>query len=638
MKIKKLAHALLRNRPALLSASGDGVLERRFAQTNTIAAITLAIGGLANIVDGDWRTAAGVAVGLALIVVSRYFSHRGRTELAAAGLIWVMFAVATFSMLEYQGPYNDAMLAYPTLLFVSLMLTSRRNAQVLLLAMVLAVAAMVYVSEAGLHTYIMPAPGWNDLVYIGLLLLTFWSISTLFARDLRAALVALRGEVERVKESERHLDHLANHDQLTGLPNRRLFHDRLQQALVGFQRHSGHSVVLFLDLDNFKNVNDSQGHPAGDALLRQVTERLLANLRETDTASRFGGDEFAILLQDLGAQEREAVNRAHLVADKVLLALRKPFLLEGKEFICTASIGAVLLGAQTASAENAIRHGDLAMYRAKDQGRNCVQFYDPEMQAAVNARAGMEADLRRAIAQREIGIYLQPQMDVQGRVLGAEALARWMHPQRGFIPPSEFIALAEDMGLIEELGQQVLDAGCDVLRTWAQSTVSADWRLAVNVSVEQLHRANFVDSVIAAMERCGVRAAQLELEITESVLISDQEATITKMSNLRAAGLRLALDDFGTGYSSLSYVRRLPLDKLKIDQSFLRHVQTSPQDAAIVKTVIGMAQSLGLDLIAEGVETEGQRDFLAAHGCGAFQGYFYSKPLPVPEFLALYCK
>jgi diguanylate cyclase (GGDEF)-like protein len=638
MRIEELADALLRNRPALLSASGRDVLERRFAQTNIIAAITLAVGGIANIFDQDWRTVAAVCVGLVLIGAFHLLSRRGNTETAAAGLIWVLFGVATFSMLEYQGPYNDAMLAYPTLLFISLMLTSRRNAQILLMAMVIAVAAMVYVSEAGLHTFIMPAPGWNDLVYIGLLLLTFWAVSTLFARDLRMALKALQGEVSRAKQTERHLDHLANHDQLTGLPNRRLFNDRLAQAIAGFQRHGEHSVVLFMDLDNFKSVNDSQGHAAGDVLLQEVTTRLKSQVRETDTASRFGGDEFVLLLERLGPVEATAISRAHLVSEKVLHAMRKPIALNGKEFICTASLGAVLLGADTVNAENVLRHGDLAMYRAKDMGRNCMQFYDPEMQAAVNQRAGMEADLRRAVEQGQIVIYLQPQMDAHGRVMGAEALARWNHPERGFIPPNEFIALAEDMGLIEQLGQQVLDAGCAVLRKWSHRAVSADWSLAVNVSVEQLRRNSFVASVISTMERYGVRAALLELEITESILISDQDATIAKMSNLRAAGVRLALDDFGTGYSSLSYVRRLPLDKLKIDQSFLRNVQTSPQDAAIVITVIGMAKSLGLDVIAEGVETEVQRDFLAANGCSAFQGYFFSRPIPVEEFQNRYCE
>jgi EAL domain-containing protein (putative c-di-GMP-specific phosphodiesterase class I) len=308
--------------------------------------------------------------------------------------------------------------------------------------------------------------------------------------------------------------------------------------------------------------------------------------------------------------------------------------LHGKTFVCTASLGAVLLGADTASAEAAIRHGDMAMYRAKGLGRDGVQFFDPAMQSAIDHRTRLEAELRNAIAHRHIAIYLQPQMDVTGRVLGAEALARWRHAELGFIPPDQFIALAEDMGLIGTLGQQVLESACALLAQWAHSPVAQGWTLSVNVSVDQLRHSDFANLVGATLQRHGVRPAQLELEITESILIDDPQGMIATMAALRAIGVRLALDDFGTGYSSLSYVRRLPLDKLKIDQSFLRNVQTDPQDAAIVLTVIAMAKNLGLDLIAEGVETPGQRDFLCSNGCPAFQGYLFGKPLPVEEFQA----
>ncbi len=634
MNFHERARALFRNRPALLLASGREVLDRRLVQINTIAAWTLALGGIGNALDGDWPTAAVVFVGLALVGLFHRQRLRGRSDRAAAGTVWVIFAVVTFAMREFQGPFNDAMLSYPTLLLVALMLTSRRNVQMLLLAMVSAVAFMVYVSVSGRHTFIMPPIGWNDLLYIGLFLLSFTAVGTLFASDLRTALAALQAEVARVKRSERHLDHLAHHDQLTGLPNRRLFQDRLAHAIARFQRSGEYSVLLFMDLDHFKNVNDSQGHAVGDALLLEVAARLQALLRGSDTASRFGGDEFVLLLEGLGTDEDAAIGKANLVAGKLLHTMRQPITLNGKDFVCTASVGAVLLGGDAGGAETAIRHGDMAMYRAKSIGRDGVQFFDPAMQAAIEHRTRMEADLRDAIAQRHIAIYLQPQVDVHGRVLGAEALARWKHPALGFVPPDQFIALAEDMGLVDTLGQQVLESACALLAQWARSPVAADWTLSVNVSVDQLRQADFVDKVAATLQRHGVRAAQLELEITESIFIDDPQGMIATMAALRTHGVRLALDDFGTGYSSLSYVRRLPLDKLKIDQSFLRHVQTDPQDAAIVLTVISMAKNLGLDLIAEGVETEGQRDFLAHNGCPAFQGYLFGKPMPIEDFQA----
>ncbi|MDT8991990.1 EAL domain-containing protein [Curvibacter sp. APW13] len=636
MKARDLLNALVRNRPALLLASGRDVLEKRFVQINTITAWTLGLGAVANYLDGDPLTAAVVLAGL--VVVGYFHRQRssGRSDRAAVATVWVVFGVATFSMREFQGPFNDAMLAYPSILLVAIMLTSRRNAQLLLLAMIGAVATMIYLSVSGLHSFIMPPIGWNDLVYIGLMLLAFTAVSTLFANDMRAALTALRAEVARVRQSERNLDHLANHDLLTGLPNRRLFQDRLTHAIARYQRHGDYSVVLFMDLDHFKSVNDTQGHAAGDALLLEVARRLTALLRESDTASRFGGDEFVLLLEDLGNQESAALAKANIVASKLLLAMRKPIAVNGKDFVCTASLGAVLVGPETDNAANAIRHGDMAMYRAKDAGRNCVQFYDPTMQAAVDARTRMETELRNAVAARQIAIYLQPQFDLDAKVLGAEALARWQHPELGFIPPGEFIPLAEDLGLIPALGQQVLDAACSVLARWANDPASARWTLAVNVSVEQLRQSDFVEQVRATLQRHALAPQRLELEITESVFIDDHEETIEKMLALRAMGLRLALDDFGTGYSSLSYVRRLPIDKLKIDQSFLRDVQADAQDAAIVLTVIALAQNLGLDLIAEGVETQAQRDFLATHGCPAFQGYLYGKPMPLEEFQARY--
>jgi len=637
MNFTQLYREFLQNRPALLLASDKNFLHKRFNQSNAVAAVALVGSTIGNVIDCDWYTAISFLLGLVLLGVFQRMSSSGRIDIAAAGVVWTMFAVCLFSMRDDQGPFNPAILAFPTLIMAAMMLTSKRNVQALVFAMILSVGVMVFVSATGLHTFQMPQPEGTDFVYLAILLIAFAIISSLMASDLRHALKALVGEIDRVKLSEQHLDHLANHDQLTGLPNRRLLQDRIERAIAGFHRHKDHSALMFLDLDDFKNVNDTQGHAAGDALLIQVASRLVSQLRETDTVSRFGGDEFVLLVEGLGLMESMAVSSAHVLAEKVLESLRQPILLDGREFVCTTSMGLVLIGSEIADADSAIKQGDVAMYRAKSLGRNCVQFFSPDMQSAIDSNSKMENDLRLALDGGNIAIFLQPQVDSDNRVLGAEVLARWKHPQLGFVPPGEFIALAEKTGLIGQLGHQVFESSCRVLSQWSLDPISASWNLAVNVSMHQFREETFVDKVLSTIERYGVNPERLELEITESALVEDVDETTGKMASLRSCGIRFALDDFGTGYSSLSYLRKLPLDKLKIDQSFVRHVQANMEDAAIARTVISLAQHLGLSLIAEGVETQGQRDFLFASGCFAYQGYLYGKPMPVEEFHGRFC-
>jgi diguanylate cyclase (GGDEF)-like protein len=399
-------------------------------------------------------------------------------------------------------------------------------------------------------------------------------------------------------------------------------------------RSGSHGALLFIDLDNFKTLNDTHGHDTGDLLLTQVAQRVLACVREGDTVARMGGDEFVVMLANLSADEGEAAVGIETVAEKILATLEQSYLLGHLVFRCTASMGITLFRGQLNSIEDLMKQADLAMYKAKEAGRNAFRFFDPHMEATVKERVALEEDLRRAIDAKQFMLYYQAQVVGDGRVTGAEVLVRWQHPTRGMVSPAEFIPLAEETGLILPLGNWILETACAQLAVWAAQPAMAHLTLAVNVSARQFHQADFVAQVLAVLKRSGARPGQLKLELTESLLVENVQDIIEKMHALKAKGVSFSLDDFGTGYSSLSYLKRLPLDQLKIDQSFVRDVLIDPNDAAIAKTVVALAQSLGLGVIAEGVETEAQQHFLADSGCHAYQGYFFSRPLPVDGFEA----
>jgi diguanylate cyclase (GGDEF)-like protein/PAS domain S-box-containing protein len=435
------------------------------------------------------------------------------------------------------------------------------------------------------------------------------------------------------KTDEQAIRQLAFYDGLTRLPNRRLLMDRLQQALASSLRKQNQGAVMFIDLDNFKLVNDTLGHHLGDLLLQDVAHRLQAAVRESDTVARLGGDEFVVMLEELSSDREEAASHAQMVADKILSELGKSCHLDGHDINITCSIGVTLFSAQPA--EDLMKQADLAMYQAKNAGKNTVRFFDPQMQAAVMQRVAMETDLRAALQRNELRLYYQAQVDGQGQLLGAEALVRWQHPTRGLVSPGEFIGLAEESGLILPLGLWVLERACEQLADWAQHPDRAHLTLAVNVSGSQLRRPDFVAQVLAVLASTGAPPTQLKLELTESLLLENKEDTILKMSALKASGVRFSLDDFGTGYSSLAYLKRLPLDQLKIDQSFVQDIVSEPRDAAIVRTIVSLADSLGLQVVAEGVETTAQRDSLAQHGCHTYQGYLYSRPGPVNHLFQL---
>jgi len=446
--------------------------------------------------------------------------------------------------------------------------------------------------------------------------------------------VAVGRDITERKAAESEIHHLAFYDPLTGLPNRQLLMDRLGHVLTQSARTRHQGALMFIDLDNFKVLNDTLGHHKGDLLLQKVATRLLSCVRKTDTVARIGGDEFVVMLEDLGEDPDAAAVRARIVAEKVLTYLREPFDLDGHQHYASASMGVTSLNGLQDSVNELLKQADLAMYQAKTLGRNTVCFFDPDMQSAVSAKAAISSDLRIGLQEQQFLLYYQPQVDHHGRVTGVEALLRWQHPERGLVVPAEFIPIAEDTGQILPLGQWALETACEQLVAWAARPETAGLSIAVNVSVSQFRHPDFVDMVMEAIQRIGIRPHLLKLELTESLLADSMEITLTKMGTLNALGVTLALDDFGMGYSSLSVLKRLPLDQLKIDKSFVADVLTDPNDAAISRAIIALAHSMNLEVMAEGVETQAQRDFLIEQGCEHFQGYLFSKPLPIEQLEA----
>jgi diguanylate cyclase (GGDEF)-like protein/PAS domain S-box-containing protein len=431
------------------------------------------------------------------------------------------------------------------------------------------------------------------------------------------------------KQAEAEIERLAFYDALTTLPNRRMLMDRLAHALAASQRNQYHGALLFIDLDNFKSLNDTLGHHMGDMLLTQVAARLKDCVRDVDTVARLGGDEFVVMLEELSRDPVEAAGQAELVARKILHQLNQQYPLGDQLLHSSPSIGVTLFFQLQHSVEDLLKRADLAMYQAKGAGRNTLRFYDPSMQAAASARVALETDLRQAMARQEFALHYQRVVDESGKTTGAEALLRWTHPERGAVSPAEFIPVAEQTGLILPLGQWVLEMACAQLVVWSERPATQKLTIAVNVSARQFKHPDFSNHILNLLRVTGANPYRLKLELTESLLLSDFDEVIAKMSELRSIGVSFSLDDFGTGYSSLSYLKLLPLDQLKIDQSFVRDVLTDANDAAIARTILNLARSLDLGVVAEGVETAGQRDFLLRHGCKAFQGYFFGRPGPI---------
>ncbi len=444
--------------------------------------------------------------------------------------------------------------------------------------------------------------------------------------------VAMKEDITAKKEAEERILHLAYYDSLTDLPNRRLLIDRLQVALATCIQGGHFGALFYVDLDNFKTVNDTLGHNLGDQLLRQVAARLCESVTPADTVANLGGDDFFILMPDLGADPQQAETLARALGDRILACFHAPFPVDHTQCRSSPSLGVALFGHPQDTIDEILKQVDLAMYEAKRSGRNTLRFFDAQVQAAVVAEATLEADLRAALERREFRLHYQIQVDDSGKLIGAEALVRWQHPRRGLLAPRAFIAVAERTGLIVPIGAWILEAACAQLTAWATQPGMLQFTLAVNVSAKQFRQPDFVDQCLAIFARTGVDPNRLKFEPTESLLFEDVDDTIAKMTALRAHGVRFALDDFGTGYSSLTYLRRLPLDQVKIDQSFVQDVPHDPNACVIARAIIALGQSLGLAVIAEGVETEEQRAFLESNGCRQYQGYLYSRPLPLKEF------
>ena len=447
--------------------------------------------------------------------------------------------------------------------------------------------------------------------------------------------IGAMSDITQRKNAEEEIKRLAFFDPLTHLPNRRLLLDRLQQAFAYATRNIRLGAIMFIDLDNFKNLNDSLGHDFGDLLLQQVAHRLSASVREGDTVARLGGDEFVVMLEFLSGDSMEAAAQTEVIGEKILVTLSQPYQLASHEFRCTASVGITLFGNKPQSTDELMKQADIALYQAKKGGRNTLRFFDPEMQDTINAHAALEGELHKALEKREFQLFYQVQVDRNGRALGAEALIRWRHPKHGLVSPAQFVQLAEDTGLILPIGLWVLDTACAQLKAWQRDESTRNLVLAVNVSAKQFRDEQFVRHVQSAVQRHDINPPLLKLELTESLLLEDIELAIEKMRKLKEFGVRISLDDFGTGYSSLFYLKRLPLDQIKIDQSFVRNIATDRGDIVMVRTIVELGMNFELDIVAEGLETETQFELLNRYGCSIFQGYLFSKPVPIEQFETL---
>ena len=602
---------------------------RRFQQISVVLSVVLAVIGVQTLLAHSWPTSLLVILALLALMVGMRLNQRGATDAAIILVLGVMTAVVSASLWLSQGLYSGALLAYPVILIVAGMVLRLRLFVSLLLFMLACVALITCAAVFGWHRFVPQPMGFGRMVNVSCILLVCACAVWILANDLRQTMQRLQLEIERVKASEASFTHLAQHDALTNLPNRLLACDRMAQAIGQARRYQRRAALLFLDLDNFKTINDSLGHDAGDQLLREVAGRLQGAVREMDTVSRQGGDEFLIVLTD--ASDLDAISA---LAKHVLNSMIQPFSLKGMQIVTSVSIGVALYPEDGDDFAALLKHADLAMYQAKAAGRNAFRFFDARMNADIIERLSLDSGLREALRQEHFVLHYQPIVDIRdGRLLAAEALIRWRHPQRGMLGPNRFIPAAESSGLIVEIGEWVLNEACRQMKVWRAAGLPA-FVLSVNLSPVQFRRGNLEVMVAAALQRYGVPAQCLELELTESLLLQDSARFIDSLAGLKALGVRLSIDDFGTGYSNLSYLQRFHVDKLKIDQSFVRKLQDSAQDRAIVTAIIQMAKSLQLLTTAEGIEDEETRQLLAQLGCDQGQGYWFARPLVAAEFAA----
>jgi diguanylate cyclase (GGDEF)-like protein/PAS domain S-box-containing protein len=444
--------------------------------------------------------------------------------------------------------------------------------------------------------------------------------------------IAIFNDITESQAAIAEIERLAFYDPLTSLPNRRLLRERLKQALTACHRTGKNGAVLFIDMDNFKNLNDSLGHDMGDLLLKQVAQRLTACVRRHDTVARLGGDEFVVMLEELSTQSAEAAAQTETIGNKILTSLNQPYQLVKHLYHSTPSIGATFFNGLEKEIDELLKQADIAMYQAKTSGRNTLRFFDPQMQVNINARVALEADLRVAIAQEQFELYCQPQIQQDQKMCGVEVFIRWHHPERGLLLPAEFMKLAEETGLILQIEQWVLETACAQIKMWAKNANTAQLQLAVNISPRQFRKAHFVEQLSEILNRNAINPAHLTLELTENLLNNNVSENIHIMETLRKMGVRFSIDDFGTGFSSLACLTQLPLDQLKIDNLFIKNLGIKSSDTVIVQTIIGMGNNLGLEVIAKGVETIQQQALLDEYGCSCCQGYLFGMPIPLAQF------
>ncbi len=444
--------------------------------------------------------------------------------------------------------------------------------------------------------------------------------------------IAIFNDITESKKAMEEIERLAFYDPLTNLPNRRLLRERLKQALNVSHRSGKKGAVLFIDMDNFKTLNDSLGHDMGDLLLKQVAQRLKDCVRKHDTVARLGGDEFVVMLEGLSHQHPEAALQTENIGNKILANLNKPYQLVKHIYHSTPSIGATFFNGLEKEIDELLKQADIAMYQAKTSGRNALRFFDPQMQVNINARVALEANLRLAITEQQFELYYQPQIQHHHTIIGVEVFLRWHHPEQGLLTPADFISLAEETGLILPIGQWVLETACAQIKDWAKHPSTAGLQVAVNISPKQFRQANFVEQLCETLSRNAINPARLTLELTESLILHNVELNIHIMNTLREKGIKFSIDDFGSGYSSLACLTQLPLDQLKIDHTFINNIGITSSDSMIVQTIIGMGNNLGIEVIAKGVENQEQQKFLEKHGCSRCQGYLFGQLAPLAEF------
>ena len=606
----------------------QGIRGRRLTQIARLVLVAEALTAAIYASHGAWLIAAALAGAAALAAMCLLLSHYKRQSLGGALLLASLATLASALMWISDGLHDVALVSYPVILIMAGLLGARRYFFILLAGM------LGFVSWLSLSTYVwhtrsdnVLAGGlalWRDT---NVILLVSAAAVWIVIDDMQTALGRLVEQIGKFHESQARLAYLAKHDVLTGLPNRALGRDRIEQALGQATRRQKMLAVLFVDLDNFKSVNDMLGHNTGDDFLKEVALRLTQAVRKSDVVSRHGGDEFLVGLVDIASADD-----ASAVASAILASLARPFLVKDTELSCTASIGIALHPQDGADHDTLLRQSDIAMYSAKESGRNAWRFFDAAMQANLQQGAMLVASLRGALARREFELHYQPVIDlVSGRLLGAEALIRWRRPESGLVLPGLFIDAAERSGLIVDIGEWVLEEACRQLVEW-QGAGCGEFTMAVNLSVVQFRRGNVDDVVRCVLQRTGLPAACLELELTESTLVDDADNFILALQRLKALGVRLSIDDFGTGYSNLSYLQRFSVDKLKIDRSFIVRLHNSAQDRAIVDAIVQIARSLDLVVTAEGIEDASVVQALVEMGCAQGQGYLFGRPQPAADF------